>query len=251
MVNIKKSRSESQQWACTSEDYTFPDETISTNTCGAAPARGVCEQYSDLDAAGITPNRSAEGKKRHRSSSPPPLEQRKSKQGKIAKEKASRSNQTTCLQYMEDFLDCAVGWHAPKKQTPGNVKRSGMAGDKQQTMEAIIILCDVLVRQTISPIEPQPRETYIQAVMGEAKHQIETHLRGDSGTVLPTCSLMADAAFSGDSLRTIVPDHEPCLPDETSSCVNCRKQRRRMAYECNLKGIVGEAQGDVVRSFEQ
>lgn len=87
--------------------------------------------------------------------------------------------------------------------------------------------------------------------MGKAKHQIETHLRGDSGIVLPACSLMADAASSGGSLCTIVPDHEPCLPDGTSSCVNCRKQRRRMAYECNLKGIVGEAQGDVVRSFEQ
>lgn len=141
MVNIEKSRSELQQWACTSEDFTFLDETISTNTYGAAPARGICEQYSDLDAAETTSNRSTKRKKRHRSSSSPSVKQRKSKQGKIAKEKASRSNQATCLQNMEDFLECAVGWHAPKKQTPGNVKRSGMAGDKQQTMEAIIILC--------------------------------------------------------------------------------------------------------------
>lgn len=109
-----------------------------------------------------------------------------------------------------------------------------MAGDKQETREAFYILSEVLVRLAISTVEPRREEICIQAIVREEKHHIETHLRGNSAIVMPTCSLMADAASFGGPLCTIAPNHEPCLPVKTSACISRRKQRRRKVYNDNL-----------------
>jgi hypothetical protein len=237
MISIESSPDRLQPRSRAFENYTSLTKTVDTNAYGAVSGRGICEQFSELDAARKTSNRSAELKRRHRSLSPPPFKQRKSKDKKIVKEQKSRLNQKTCLQNMEDLLECVLDWQIPKKQTPGNVRKSGMVGDKQQTIEAFYILSDVLVRYTISPFEPRTGETCIQAVAREAKRQIQVHSNGKSAIVLPTNSLMADAESSGGPLCMITPDHKPCLSAEPSACVYCRKQLRGAAFKRNLDNL--------------
>ncbi|KAM0707324.1 hypothetical protein Q7P35_005562 [Cladosporium inversicolor] len=210
-------------------DDTLLAEPIGTDTCGEVLGRGIHEQLSDSDAERTTSIKSAKRNKRRR-----PLSPSLSRQPKTEKEQESRSRSAACLQNMEDFLLCVLSWKVPKNQAQGNVKKSGLTGDKQQTMEAFHILSEVLVRHAISPLQPQPGETCIQAVAREAKHQIEIHLSDKSAIVLPTHSLMADGTSFGGPLCTITPDHKPCLPDKTSACINCRKERRGKAYKENV-----------------
>lgn len=246
MISIESSPDRLQPRSRALENYTSLAETVGTNAYGAVDGRGICEQSFELNAARKTSNRSAKRGRRHKFLSPPTFKRRESKNKKIVKEQESRRNQKTCLQNMEDLLECVLDWQIPKKQTPGNVKKSGMVGDKQQTMEAFYILSDVLLRYAISPFEPRTGETSIHAVAREAKHQIQVHLHGKSAIALPTKSLMADAESSGGPLCMITPDHAPCLPDRNSDCINCRKQRRRKAYEDNLQKVAGKALQSVV-----
>lgn len=238
MIGIKSLSDQLQPGSRAIEKYTSPTEIVGTDAYGAVSGRRICEQSSKLDASRKKPNRSAQRERRHRVLSPTHCKQPKSKEKKIAKEQESRLKQARYLQYIEDFLECLLSWQAPTKQTPGNVKKSGMVGDKQQTMKAFCIFNDVLLRHAISPLEPRPGETCIQAVVGEAIRQIQIHICGKSSVVLPTYSLMAETEPLDVPQCTITPDHEPCLPDNTSACIRCRKQRRREVYEENLRRLL-------------
>lgn len=237
MIGIESFPDRSQPGPRAIEKYTSPTEIVGTNAYGAVSGRRN-EQTSRLDGARKTPNRSAKRGRRYQSSSPPSPKQHKSKKRKIDREQESRLTQTTWFQNVEDFLECVLSWQAPKKQTPGNVKKSGMVGDKQQTMEAVSILCNVLVRHVISPLEPRSEETCIQAVVREVKHQIEIQPRGESSIALPKYSLMAEVESLHGPRCTFTPDHKPCLRDNTSACIRCRKQRRREVYEDNLRRLL-------------
>lgn len=236
MIGIGSLPDRSQPGPRVIEKYTSPTEIVGTNAYGAISGRRN-EQTSKLDGARKTPSRSAKRGRHYKSLPPPPPKQHKSKKGKIVREQESRLNQTTWFQNVEDFLECVLGWQAPKKQTPGNVKKSGMVDDKQQTMEAFYILCDVLVRHAISPLEPRSGETCIQAVVREVNHEIEIHLRGRSSTVLPKYSLMAEAESLDGPRCTITSDHEQCLLDNTSACIRCRKKRHSEAYKDNRRRL--------------
>lgn len=173
-------------------------------------------------------------KKRRRTSSPSSIEHAKMPRTKIIREKEARSRQARCLQHMEDFLGCVLSWEAPKKQTSGNVEKSGLVGDKQQMMEAFHLLSEVLVRHTISPLKSKPGESSLQTVVREAKCRIEAHLSDRSDVVLPSFSLMAEEAPSGDRPCTGARDHKPCLLDRMHACIKCRKQRRGTMFKRNL-----------------
>lgn len=238
MIGIKSSPARLQPRSRAIERHASLTRTVDTNTHGAVPSQGVCEPFSDSGAARMTSNRSVERQRRHRPLSSPPFKQHKSKENKIVKEQESRLKQARDMQYIEDFLEYSLGWQAPTKQTSGNVKKSGMVGDKQQTMKAFCIFADVLHRHAISPLEPRPGETCIQAVVRETMHQIKSHICGKSSIVLSTYSLMAEAESLDGPHCTITSDHEQCLLDNTSSCIRCRKQRRREAYEDNLRRLL-------------
>lgn len=249
LIGIEKSSHQLQSRSHATEKYQLLPGRVGANKCGGAvPARGICGQFHDLHASGTTSKRSKPHERRYKHLHPSSFKQRESNPLKVEKEHKSRIKQMKCLQNMEDLLECGLSWQIPRKQAPGNMKSSGMVGDKQQTMEAFYILNEVLFRHVISPLEPRPGETCIQAVVREAKHQIKTHLHGNSASELPTSSLMADAASPGVPLctatpdpgvplRTIKPDHEECLLDRTSACIRCRKQRRHAAFRSNLSTL--------------
>lgn len=240
MIGTSSSPDRLQPRSRTIERHASLTRTVDTNTHGAVSSQGVRKPSSDSGAARITPNRSVKRQRRHRPLFSPPFKQHKSKENKIVKEQESRLKQARYWQYVEDVLECSFSWQAPKKQTPGNLKKSGMVGDKQQTMEAFRIFNDVLLRHAISPLEPRPGETCIQAVVRETMHQIKSRIRGESSIVLPTYSLMAETESPDGPHCTITPDHDPCLLDNTSACISCRKQRRRKVYEDNLKRLLAE-----------
>lgn len=209
-------------------------KTIGPDTYGVTSDGRRREQRPCLHAKIATSDQPTQRKRRWRSSSLISSKHAKTQQVKIIQEQKACSNQAICLQHMEDILKSVLDWEAPKKQTPGNMTKSGLVGDKQQTMEAFYILSEVLVRHTISPLESQPGESSLQTVAREAKCNMKTHLRDNSALRLPSCSLMVDEAPSGDRSCTRSHDHEPCLLDRTSTCIRGRKQRRVIAFNCKL-----------------
>jgi hypothetical protein len=176
----------------------FSIRSLGPDKYGLIPARRDCEQRSDLHAERATSDNPT-GRKRRRSLSPlSSLDHVKMPRVKVIRQQKARAKQATYIQYMEDLLEFVLRWEAPKKQTSGNEARSGLVGDKQQTMQALCILTEVLVRRTVSPLEPRPGETPLQTVVREARIQIEAHLNDDSADILPSCSLMADHSLLGD-----------------------------------------------------
>lgn len=218
----------------------FSNKAVSPGTLGVNSDCGNHDQLTDLHAGRTVSDQSTGRKKRRRLSSPLPPKHAKTQQSKVLREKNSRSNQAICFQHMEDFLACVLCWEAPKKQTPGNLTKSGLVGDKQQTMKALYILSEVLFRHTVSPLESKPGETPLQTVARETKCQIEVHLHDNSVAALPSCSLMTEEAPSVDRPCTGTHDREPCLLGTTSSCIKRRKQRRGTAFERNLEKLVAK-----------
>lgn len=212
-------------------------EAVYPDGDGLTSDRENCEQppglHDELRISGQPTGR----KGRCRLSSPSLVKHAKKSRSKIIREQNARAKQATYLQYMEDLLGCVLRWEAPKKQTPGNEAKSGLVGDKQETMQALCILTEVLVRRTVSPLEPRPGETPLQTVVREARIQIEAHLNDDSADILPSCSLMADHSPLGDQPCTGTHNHELCSLHQTSACLKCRKQRRGTLFKRNLERL--------------
>jgi hypothetical protein len=215
-------------------------EAVYSDGDGLTSDRENCEQPPDLHDEWRISGQPTGRKRRCRLSSPSLVKHAKKSRSKIIREQDARAKQATYLQYMEDLLECVLRWEAPKKQTPRNEAKSGLVGDKQQTMQALCILTEVLIRHTVSPLKSKPGETSLQTIEREARYEIKAHLSDDSANIPPICSLMADHSPLGDQPCARTRDHEPCLPHQISACVECRKQRRGTHFKHNLERLTAE-----------
>jgi len=161
---------------------------------------------------------------------------------KVDKEKEARSAQSRQFEGLEDSLLCIINWGAPKKQTSSNTKKSGLTGDKGQTLDAVMILLDELTRFVISIPNTGSGEKPLQVVEKRTKERIATHLDDRQALVLPRGSLMADETPSGET---------PCVGHKRDglcslhgTSIECRKRRRCYNFTHNVYGTREGLSGD-------
>lgn len=151
---------------------------------------------------------------------------------KIKKEQLSRHNQSTYLQHGEDFLENAIQWRAPKGQMPGNQKKSGLIGDKQQGFEGLNVFAEFIWQKLLPFYDEEGRDALIR----EARALLDTHTRDSKGRVLPHGSLMAADTPSGELPCPGEKDDGSCL--HHGSSIDCRKARKAANYSRNLLALL-------------
>jgi len=169
-----------------------------------------------------------------RDCSTPKEHERKSK--KIDKEKASRCRQALALQDAEDYLANLCDLSPLKPQMPGNQKKSGLAYDKQQIIEALLIVIDMQTRDHASLLGREASDELGRRMSQIIKQRVST--KGGEGAILQGSLL---ASKSGE---------ERCMHElRLSNCDNpikCRKARRATNWNNNRARIF--ASGDTAAS---
>jgi hypothetical protein len=159
-----------------------------------------------------------------RDCSTPKEHERKSR--KIVKEKAARSEMAGVLQQAEDLLENVFNLNPLKKQMPGNQKKSGLTYDKQQDIETILLVLNILTRELALVQGPEAFEEF----SGRTNKVIERLVTANDGELPVECSLLA--AASGE---------DPC-PHERRGLhcdtpIVCRKARHNRNYTNNMARI--------------
>jgi hypothetical protein len=159
-----------------------------------------------------------------RDCSTPKEDERKSR--KIVKEKASRSEMAGVLQQAEDLLENVFNLNPLKKQMPGNQKKSGLTYDKQQDIETILLVLNILTRELAMVQGPEAFEEF----SGRTNKVIERLVTANDGELPAECSLLA--APSGE---------DPCPHDRRGlhcdTPIVCRKARHNRNYSNNMARI--------------
>lgn len=149
------------------------------------------------------------------------------KEKKIVKEKCARNDQAKVLQNLEDLLDFVCDWRPKKEQMPGNAKKSGLIGDKQQGLVGTFILFDMALREIGITGD-------LYGFLERSKPVVDAHIASGSPHDLPAISLLAandpsDEQRCQDDLR-----HRNC-----DNPIDCRKTTRRIYCRMNLERCIG------------
>jgi hypothetical protein len=156
--------------------------------------------------------------------STPKEHERKSR--KIVKEKASRGRQAAALQDAEDTLEYFCDLSPLKEQMPGNQKKSGLSYDKQQVIEAELVLLDIAIRTLASQLDPEAFAEFKAKADRIIRDQVAA--KGGEGPIEGVLLVSG----SGD---------QPCVHElRRMNCdtpIACRKERHAANCRINLARI--------------
>lgn len=159
------------------------------------------------------------------------------KSEKTNSEKDSRKGQSASYQYMEDLLELYLGYKAQTAQMTGNRRKSGVAGRKQEVMDAFIVLCEVLHYHALrgdlkEPGAPGLKEEILKA--------IDDNYAKRSDRKLSLNSLMAADTATGERPCPGLGQDQKCsLHDDY---VQCRKYTRGLEFQRNTRRIRRDAE---------
>ena len=132
------------------------------------------------------------------------------------------------LQKAEDLLELTFDLTCLKSQMPGNQKKSGLTWDKQQDMEAVLVVLNRLMSKLASVLGPEAYEEFTGSVNRTIIDRVAAKGGAERGS------------YKGDLLGSASGD-ESCPHDRRGQhCefpIMCRKTRHARNYTNNMDRI--------------
>jgi hypothetical protein len=164
-----------------------------------------------------------------RDCSTPKEHERKNK--KIVKEKAARGEMAGVLQEAEDLLENLFDLTILKGQMPGNQKKSGLAYDKQQLIETVLLCLNLLSHELASVLGPEAFADFSRRVSGAISELVVPTTNGEDLSELSLLASQSSGLACVHESRGV-----PC-----DAPIPCRKAKNARNCTSNMARIFGSA----------